>query len=414
MLKKYLEMNNSNLNLFTDYSGLKKSTVLSMNKKSVGDWKIDQLNSLSKYLNKDITTIIDEINKLKINFDKNSSIKLGKFNIENRRYIGNKNKLIAWMMPLIFGNTEGESFFDVFAGTGIVSKNVLHNYKKIILNDFLYSNEIIYKAFFNGATFNEDKLQQLKEKYNNISPNKLEENYFSINYGNKYLSLNDSKKVGKIRDLIDANNSINDKERSILLSSLVYSVDKISNTVGHYDAFRTNNLPKDRFNFELINPLKTTDKIIEIFRSDANILSKKIRADITFIDPPYNSRQYSRFYHLLENLVKWDKPRLYGKAMKPPSENISSYSKVDAPESFENLIQSLNSKYIVVTYNNTYSPKSSSSKNKISHEQILHSLNSVGITKVFEKKHDFFNSGKTKFQDHKEFLFITKVEKEKA
>lgn len=38
---------------------------------------------------------------------------------------------------------------------------------------------------------------------------------------------------------------------------------------------------------------------------DANQLVRKVKADIAFIDPPYNSRQYSRFYHILENIVQW-------------------------------------------------------------------------------------------------------------
>jgi len=45
-----------------------------------------------------------------------------------------------------------------------------------------------------------------------------------------------------------------------------------------------------------IDPIKT--KNVTIFREDTNILAKKIKTDIVYIDPPYNSRQYSRFYHV--------------------------------------------------------------------------------------------------------------------
>ena len=64
------------------------------------------------------------------------------------------------------------------------------------------------------------------------------------------------------------------------------------------------------------------------------------------------------------------------------------------------------------TYNNTYNSKSSSSKNKITHEEILTSLNSVGSTKVFQSEHKFFNAGKTELKGHKEFVFITEVNRE--
>ena len=159
----------------------------------------------------------------------------------------------------------------------------------------------------------------------------------------------------------------------------------------------------------MIKPIDTTGKNISIHREDANDLVKKIKADVVFIDPPYNSRQYSRFYHLLENLVKWTKPKLEGVAMKPPVENMSEYSKTKAPEKFDELIQNIDAKYIVVTYNNTYASKSSSSKNKITHDQIINSLSKVGSTRQFEQEYQFFNAGKTDLKDHKEFVFITKV-----
>src|SRR5699024_10731380 len=107
--------------------------------------------------------------------------------------------------------------------------------------------------------------------------------------------------------------------------------------------------------------------------------------------------------------TKWDKPPLTGVAMKPPVENVSEYSKVSAPIVFENLINNLSTNYIVVTYNNTYNPKSSSSRNKITHEEIIQILNKKGKTQVFEKPYRYFNSGKTDLKDHKEMVFITEV-----
>lgn len=103
-------------------------------------------------------------------------------------------------------------------------------------------------------------------------------------------------------------------------------MDKVANTVGHYDAYRKIDTIEDKFVYELINPEKTSDKFF-IYRMDANILVRKVKADIAFIDPPYNSRQYSRFYHVLENVVQWKKPQLVGTALKPQAENMSEYGR---------------------------------------------------------------------------------------
>lgn len=334
----------------------------------------------------------------------------GKYHLENRRYIGNKNKLLPWINNLLIeNNIIGGSFMDVFAGTGIVSKFLLDNYNEIILNDFLYSNEVIYKAFFLNDIYDANKINDLTTEFQLITKRKYDDSYFEESYGGKFFSFKDAEIIGEIRERIQINENLNEKEKSILIASLIYSADKVSNTVGHYDAFRKKTDIKDRFKFELIQPINTRNKNILIYREDANQLVKNLKSDVAFIDPPYNSRQYSRFYHVLEILTTWKKPELFGVARKPAPENVSEYCKTSAPKVFDDLIKNLDVKYIIVTYNNTYNSKSSSSKNKITHDQIKESLNSVGVTKEYEKPFRFFNSGKTDLKDHKEYVFITKV-----
>jgi adenine-specific DNA-methyltransferase len=103
---------------------------------------------------------------------------------------------------------------------------------------------------------------------------------------------------------------------------------------------------------------------VEICCDDANILAKKIRADIAYIDPPYNSRQYCQFYHIYETLVKWDDPAIFGTALKRKGGALSDYCRTKAPVVFADLIENLQCNYLVVSYNNTYKSKSNSSRNK--------------------------------------------------
>ena len=46
-------------------------------------------------------------------------------------------------------------------------------------------------------------------------------------------------------------------------------------------------------------------------------------------------------------------------------------------------------------------------------EQIKEALEKCGRTLTFTHSHNPFNAGKTEFDDHKEFLFITEVDNEK-
>lgn len=410
LLDDYLRIHNTNMNQLSLHSGIPESTIRNINTRPLNKWTLGQIKAISHLLRKDILIVLEELNDYEqLTLIKENEIPVGKYSIENRRYIGSKTKLLPWITTLIKENTKGESFLDIFSGTGTIIKAALEDYDTLIMNDFLHSNEVIYKAFFANEEYSIDKLIEIKEEFQMIKTNKFDDSYMEDNYGNKFFSINDAKIIGEIRERIELKADINKKEKAILIASLLYSADKISNTVGHYDAYRKIKDIEDKFRFELINPIDTADKKIDIYREDANELARKVKADITFVDPPYNSRQYSRFYHVLEVLTKWDKPPLTGVAMKPPVENVSEYSKVSAPIVFENLINNLSTNYIVVTYNNTYNPKSSSSRNKITHEEIIQILNKKGKTQVFEKPYRYFNSGKTELKDHKEMVFITEV-----
>ena len=330
------------------------------------------------------------------------------FEIWNRRYTGSKYKLADWIFDIIDNNCVGKSFCDLFAGTGIISQYALSRMESITINDFLFSNEIIYKAFFLQMPFDNNKISSYKELFQSLTLAELEDNYVSQNYGGKFFSYNDALLIGNIRDKIERALDLSEKEKAILIASLLYSADKIANTVGHYDAYiQTKNL-NDKFKFDLIKPY-ISDKDIHIFREDANTLAKKINCDIVYIDPPYNSRQYSRFYHVLENLAVWNKPKLYGVALKPKPENMSDYCKSSALIAFSKLINELKCKYIVVSYNNTYNSKSSSSTNKMTLDNIKKILIEKGKLTCFEKPFQFFNAGKTSLDNHKEFLFLVEV-----
>lgn len=332
--------------------------------------------------------------------------------INNRRYTGSKYKLMPWIKTLILENCpKHDSLFDVFGGTGVVTAELLDITSSNIINDFLYSNEVIYKAFFGNEDYDYERINEYAVRYNGIDRSSLEDNYVSENYGDKYFQYDDAKLIGYIREDLNINKEyrqINEREFCILLASLLYSFDRCANTVGHYEAFIKGKEIRSKFVYELVEPIGTNNNI-EIYRADSNELAKRISADVAFIDPPYNSRQYSRFYHVMETITKWEKPKLTGIAMKPPEENMSDYCRNSAPTVFSELIESLDARYIVVTYNNTYDSKSSSSRNKITLEQIKETLEKKGETQIFEKDYHRFNAGKTGASNHKELVFITRV-----
>ena len=332
------------------------------------------------------------------------------FNLQNRRYIGNKYKLLSFIRSVIEAeNIEFSSFADLFAGTGVVSEYFLDLGKKVVINDNLYSNFIFYQAWLSNNDFDANKIKNLIEYYN-TKKDFMTDNYFSDNFSYTYYSYEDAKKIGSIREHLETiRPTLSSREYYILLASLLYASDKIANTVGHYEAFLGREPITRGVKLEMLN-LKKYKNTPQIYQEDANFLANNIMTDLVYLDPPYNARQYVNFYHLLENLAEWKKLPVAGKTLKMPrKEKMSQYSTANAKEAMGALIKSLKTKYILMSYNNTYKANSGASINKITDEDIRKMLGAVGEVKSFDINYRFFNSGKTNFNNHKEMLYLCKV-----
>ncbi len=337
-----------------------------------------------------------------------------KFEISQRRYLGNKNSILYFIEDIINSEIgEFNSLCDLFSGTGVVGSYFNSEDKKIISNDLLYSNYISLYAFLSDDKFNEKKVLKLINEFNNLESKK--DNYFSINFGNRYFSLENAKKIGEIREAINdkyLKNEINFKEKAILLTSLLYAMDRIANTVGHYDAYIKKAIPQKKLKLKMLDTEVEKNKNNKIYDLDANILIREIESDILYIDPPYNSRQYCDAYHLLENLIKWDKPNVFGVAKKFDRTHLKSeYNKANATKAFADLIDNAKVKYILFSYNNMADKGNSRSNARIKDEDIKEILSKKGKIKIFEKEYKEFNTGKSKRGDNKERVFFVEVNK---
>ena len=328
--------------------------------------------------------------------------------INNRRYLGNKYKLLPFIKRVVDTECSNiESVADIFAGTGAVSSAFVDD-KIIITNDLMYSNYICNYAWFSGQSYNPQVVIDYVVKYNQLE--NLEDNYMSENFGNTYFSIEDCLRIGFIREDIENNfksGKINKRERAILITSLLYAMDKIANTCGHYDAYRKN--VKFEKSLELFVPLAKVQNNENnlCFNMDANDLVKNIYADLVYIDPPYNSRQYCDAYHLLENVALWQKPEVHGVARKMDRKNMKSqYCTKNATLVFEQLINDINAKYILFSYNNMETKGNDRSNAKIADSDIMRILNNKGEVKVFEEDYKPFTTGKSDIKGNKERLFL--------
>ncbi|RIY32762.1 hypothetical protein CKF54_04215 [Psittacicella hinzii] len=338
------------------------------------------------------------------------------FDINNRRYLGSKYKLLNFINQAVEKHClDCTSFLDLFGGTGVVGAYFNKKYD-LIINDILTSNNLVYQCFFGNEPVNLTKLEAIIADYNQLNPSLYPDNYYSQNFADTYLSKSNMRKVGVIRDNVEAKfdqGEINQRERSVLLTSLIYAIDRIANTVGHYDAFRKSG----ELNKELVLGLPAINSQAKqnnrIYQMDANQLVKEVRSDIVYIDPPYNSRQYCDSYHFLENLAENKKSQVTGVAKKFDRSHLkSNYCTNKAVITFKELIENIQAKYILVSYNNTGNKINSRSNAKISDKQIIEILERKGKVFVYEQDFNAYTTGKSEISDHKERLFVCEVTKE--
>ena len=329
--------------------------------------------------------------------------------INNRRYLGNKYKLLPFIKTIVEKEcSDIRVVADIFAGTGAVAS--AFSDKTLITNDSLYSNYLCHLTWFCPLPFSPLKIETLLSFYNQIPS--MEDNYMSECFGDTFFDVENCKKIGFIREDIEnkaRTQQINTRERAILLTSLLYAMDKIANTCGHYDAYRKGGLENKPI--ELLLPL-ISDSLNEnnqCFHEDANELVKKIEADLVYIDPPYNSRQYCDAYHLLENIARWEKPHVTGVAKKMERTNLKSeYCTNNASTAFGNLINDITARYILVSYNNMANKGNDRSNAKIKEEYILENLSQKGSVKVFKHSYKPFTTGKSDIKNHEERLYLCK------
>jgi len=327
--------------------------------------------------------------------------------INNRRYLGNKYKLLPLITYVVQENCESiNSVADIFAGTGAVASAFTD--KQIITNDNLYSNYISHLAWFSPEPYSQEKIKQIIAYYNRLEV--TGDNYMSVTFADTFFSMTDCRKIGFIREDIEtrfALGEINERERALLITSLLYAADKIANTCGHYDAFRQGTLFEKHLELSIPLPNENLNTGNICYNEDTNELVKRISADLVYIDPPYNSRQYCDAYHLLENIARWEKPVVKGVARKMDRTSLKSdYCTNKAAKAFENLIQSINARYILLSYNNMAQKGNGRSNAKIDDSDIMRVLSAKGEVKVFTQDYKPFSAGKSDIDEHEERLFL--------
>ena len=335
------------------------------------------------------------------------------FNISNRRYLGNKYKLLDWIKRTVDENcTNVNSFFDVFSGTGSVASAFTD--KRLVVCDMMKSNYYAALCWFSPERIDRGKLSNIIEYYNSFDATN-EDNYMSKNFADTYFDKATCQKIGDIRDDVEHKFSlgiVNAREHACIITSLFYAMDRISHTCGHYDSFIRDGKYDGTLELRMPDNDYPLNQDNHIYCANSNDIANLDEVDVAYLDPPYNSRQYCDAYHLLENVAFWKKPEVFGVAKKMDRTQMKSkYCKsVQAAVALEDLVRKLRCRYILFSYNNNGKKLQCRSNAKLTDEEIIRILSIRGDVKVFTTEYKGFEAGyEAKNKDNQERLFLCSV-----
>lgn len=313
------------------------------------------------------------------------------------RYIGNKTNILTWLKECILkviteNNVPLEQidrFYDLFSGTGSVAE-LFKDCFNITGNDILESSFIITKAKLLK------KIPEEADRYIGILNTQSTQGFITEKYseGSRlYFSKENGMCIDGMIQYLKQNIDNQSELYYYLMFCILDAIHTVSNTTGVYGAFlkTLNSNSKKKIMAKKID-IKQTDKNHLCFNKDCIQLLESIKEnDIIYIDPPYNSRQYSSNYHLLETIVKYDNPNIKlvkGQESKTGlrSDLINSKwcSKKHIEEELVKVLES-KSKFIFLSYNN---------EGLLEQSKIEEIMGRYGNVTVFKKEHKKYKSNK--------------------
>jgi adenine-specific DNA-methyltransferase len=252
--------------------------------------------------------------------------------------------------------TEKTVFADLFAGTGTVAYMVQQKYKcPVITNDLQYYAFVLNRAILTKYTRDEMNMIKKKiEEYNQLLGFK---GFMARRYSppkRKYFTTPNASKIDAMRLQLEKDKTrLNENVYYYLLASIFVAADKVANTSSVYASylkeFKASALKPITLPTFTPNPIKQK---VQCYNRDILDIIENIHCDVMYLDPPYNTRQYSDYYHILETIAKYDDPKLHGiTGIRNDLERSAFSSMSQVQEAFKTLVSKVKAKILIMSYN---------------------------------------------------------------
>ena len=245
------------------------------------------------------------------------------------RYMGSKYRLLDFVVPALNGVARHDApIIDLMAGTHAVGY-ALRSDRVVIANDVQAYSEIFGRALLLNRQFPQVHTR-MRADLGHIKTEKSSEGWFSKTYADTYFSYEQCREIEEIRARISQ--LTNEVLSAIYLTALVFAMGLCQSSPGHFAQF----MPSDHERVKVLRAKSIVEAFesrcmelkfqiegphCHVFRreagqllSDAGLRSLAPEGSVVYLDPPYTTAQYSRYYHLLETVVLDDQPKVLHKA----------------------------------------------------------------------------------------------------
>ena len=293
-------------------------------------------------------------------------------------YIGNKRKLVPWIMDIIQEIGTNLIVLDGFAGSGVVSRALMSICSELHSNDIEYYSYILLKCFLETPTL--EQIGRIDRHFDTILKFPVYTGYITKLYSPE----NTDKPLDGERCFYTRENAliidtwikyiegVEPDIKHYLMGPLLIKASINVNTagvfrgfykkdgIGHFGGAGENALERILAPIHIEKPIWSTSACKSIcYQSDINeliVTCKDKQFDVIYLDPPYNEHPYGSNYFMLNLIANGQEPIDCSKVSGIPKLwNKSAFNgRNSAYDSMVLLLRNClqKARYVLISYNN--------------------------------------------------------------
>lgn len=300
-------------------------------------------------------------------------------------YIGNKRALLDRIGSAVARvkrrlGRERLRCFDVFSGSGVVSRLLKCHASLLVSNDLEDYAAVIGRCYL--ANRSEIDIDMLREIVADLNARVLTEPLPAGFIEEMYAPRDESRIVREDRVFYTGSNARRldnyrrmiaqapRRMRDFLLAPLLSEASIHANTAGVFKGFYKNRrtgvgqfggsgsdaLPRILGDIVLHSPVFSNFECeYAVLSEDANAAARRVSdIDLAYLDPPYNQHPYGSNYFMLNLLARYERPRRVSRVSGIPAGwRRSGYNvRAESPGLMADLVRRLDARFLLVSFNN--------------------------------------------------------------